>query len=129
MARGFGSKGGGSPRGSSGAGRNTRPSKGSGSGKPKGQIHSGKTVQYSIKDQSGSTKYIGTTDNPTRRASEHRQSGKIGQGDKLVVETRAISRSSAERVESAKLASHRQNHGKNPKHNTTNDGKFQPRLF
>ncbi len=158
MSRGFGSggfKGGGASRGGSGsrsAGGSRggsgssgsswsrgSPSRGSaekhGSGgkstaNPKGQVRDGKAVQYSIKDQKGSTKYIGTTNNPTRRASEHRESGKLGRGDKLVVETRPVTRTSAEKVEKAKLSSHRQQHGKNPKDNTTNDGKFhQPKLF
>ena len=158
MARGFGSggfKGGGASRGGSGsrgAGGSRGGSGSSGSGwsrggpsrgnaekhgsggrsttNPKGQVRDGKAVQYSIKDQKGNTKYIGTTNNPTRRASEHRESGKLGRGDKLVVETRSVTRTSAEKVEKAKLSSHRQQHGKNPKYNTTNDGKFhQPKLF
>ena len=53
----------------------------------KGQVKSRKAVQYSIKDRKGKTKYIGTTNNPTRRAAQHRKTGKLGQGDKLVVET------------------------------------------
>lgn len=57
-------------------------------------------------------------------------SGKLGHKDNLVVETKPIPRASAERVEAAKLKSHRQRHGHNPRHNTTNDGKFhQPPLF
>lgn len=119
MARGY--RGGGGARRSAGS----RGSSGSGTGtQRKGQIKSGKTVQYSIKDQKGSTKYIGTTNNPSRRASEHRETGKLARKDKLVVETRAISRKSAESVERGKLASFRKEHGRNPKHNTTNDGKF-----
>ncbi len=98
--------------------------------KPRGQVRDGKVVQYSIKDQKGRTKYIGTTNNPNRRASEHRESGKLGRGDRLVVETNPIPRASAEKVENGKLNSHRVKYGRNPKHNTTNDGKFhQPRLF
>ncbi len=93
-------------------------------GSPKGQIRSGKKIQYSIKNSKGDTKYIGTTNNPSRRADEHRKAGKLGRGDKLVVETRAISRESAERVEKAKLASFRKQRGRNPKHNKTNDGRW-----
>ena len=104
--------------------------KGVSTGKPKGQIRDGKAVQYSIKDSKGRTKYIGTTNNPSRRATEHRESGKLGRGDKLVVETKPVARTSAENVEKGKLYSHRQQHGRNPKHNRTNDGKFhQGRLF
>ena len=99
-------------------------SKSSGGSKLKGQVGSGKVVQYSIKNSKGATTYVGSTNNPTRRAGEHRDSGKIGPGDKLVVETKAISRRSAEKVESAKLGSHRRSQGSNPKHNVTNDGKF-----
>ena len=94
------------------------------SARPKGQIKFGKTVQYVIVNGKGEPKYIGTTNNPSRRAAEHRKTGKLGNGDKLVVQTRAVSRESGERVEAAKLASHRRQHGGNPKHNTTNDGKY-----
>ncbi|MDE2781011.1 MAG: GIY-YIG nuclease family protein, partial [Chloroflexota bacterium] len=98
--------------------------------RPKGQVRDGKAVQYSIKDVKGRTKYIGTTNNPTRRAGEHRESGKLKNTDKLVVETRPIHRGKAERVEAAKLQSHRKAHGHNPKHNVTSDGQFhQPPLF
>ncbi|MYE54268.1 MAG: GIY-YIG nuclease family protein [Chloroflexi bacterium] len=38
-------------------------------------------VQYSIKNRRGSTKYIGTTNNPRRRAAEHINSGKLRRGD------------------------------------------------
>lgn len=147
MARGFGTGGyggrGSSSRGGNGAKGNSRGngssrtgSRSAGSrstgiaGKPKGQVRDGKAVQYSIKDAKGNTKYIGTTNNPTRRAGEHRESGKLKGKDKLVVETRAIDRSKAERVEAGKLRSHRQSQGGNPRHNVTNDGKFhQPPLF
>jgi predicted GIY-YIG superfamily endonuclease len=148
MARGFGSgssgsrsrggsrgnngtRGGSRTYSSSPAGRSARSSSTkSNLAKPKGQIRDGKAVQYSIKDQKGNTKYIGSTNNPTRRESEHRESGKVGRKDKLVVETRPVSRPSAEKVEKAKLRSHRQQHGKNPRHNTTNDGQFhQPQLL
>lgn len=147
MARGFGSSnrsgtGNGSRssygvRSSSGGRGTSRSSKSSSvtrsysqGAKPNGQVRQGKTVQYSIKDRKGNTKYIGSTNNPTRRAAEHRESGKLGRNDKLVVETKPIPRTSAERVEAAKLRSHRQTHGRNPKHNATNDGKFhQPPLF
>ena len=96
------------------------------SNRPKGQVRSGKTVQYSIKDKQGDTKYVGTTNNPTRRAAEHRASGKLQPSEKLVVETRAIDRQKAEKVEAAKLASHRRQKGANPARNRTNDGKYHP---
>ena len=146
MARGFGTGGyggrGSSSRGGNGAKGNSRGnasrtgSRSAGSrstgtaGKPKGQVRDGKAVQYSIRDSKGNTKYIGTTNNPARRAGEHRESGKLKGKDKLVVESRAIDRSKAERVEAAKLSSHRQSQGGNPRHNVTSDGKYhQPPLF
>ena len=90
-------------------------------------MKSGKAVQYAIKDRQGKSTYYGTTNNPRRRAAEHRKSGKLGKGDRLVVETRAIHRKSAEKVEAAKLASHRRQHRRNPIHNTTKDGKYHQR--
>ena len=114
----------GSYRGGARRGFSGRSSGNGKSAQPKGQIKSGKTVQYSIKNRKGSTTYVGSTNNPTRRAAEHREAGKLSRGDKLVVETRAIPRKSAERVEAAKLASYRRRYGTNPKHNTTKDGKF-----
>ena len=122
---GYSGTGGKANRGPSHAGNSSpRPGTRGNAGKPKGQVKDGKTVQYSIKGPKGSTKYIGTTNNPSRRASEHRESGKLGRNDKLVVETKPIPRSSAERVEAAKLRSYRDRHGRNPRHNATNDGKF-----
>ena len=81
-------------------------------------------MQYAIKDSDGNTKYLGTTNNPRRRAAEHRDTGKLGAGDKMEVQTRAVSRGAAESVERGRLASHRNRHGGNPEHNATNDGKF-----
>lgn len=119
MPRGF-SKGRGSRRGRSSTGGNR-------SSRQKGQVKNGKSVQYSIEGADGKTKYIGTTNNPSRRAGQHKKSGKLGSGDRLVVETRPTSRSKVERVEKAKLKSFRQNNGRNPQHNVTNDGKYHPR--
>ena len=98
--------------------------RGSAAGGRKGQIKSGQAVQYAIKDSDGNTKYLGTTNNPRRRAAEHRDTGKLGAGDKMEVQTRAVSRGAAESVERGRLASHRNRHGGNPEHNATNDGKF-----
>ena len=124
MPRGYGYRRGGARRSSGGRGSARRSSGGGGAGRSRGRIRSGKVVQYSIKDRRGNTKYVGTTNNPRRRAAEHREAGKLGRGDRFVVETRAISRKSAERVERGKLASFRRRHGRNPRHNTTNDGRF-----
>lgn len=122
MAGGYrGGNGKSSPR--VGSGGRSSP-KASSSGKPKDQVSSGKVVQYSIKNKKGSPTYVGATNYPTRRAGEYRESGKMAPGDKLVVETRTVSRAAAEKVEAAKLSSHRCSHGSNPKHNVTRDGKY-----
>lgn len=131
MARRYGSREGyrgGARRNSGARGSARRNSGGRGTGRSKGRIRAGKAVQYSIRDRRGNTKYVGTTNNPRRRSAEHRKSGKLGYGDSLVVETKAISRKSAESVERGKLASFRKRHGRNPRHNTTSDGRFHGRL-
>ena len=123
MPRGSSSRGSGSSRSGSGRGGSSNRSSA-----PKGQIRGGKKVTYSVKDQSGKTRYIGSTNNPSRRADEHRESGKMQPGDRLEVQTRPISPQDAARVEAAKLSSHRQQHGgRNPQRNHTNDGKFHKR--
>ena len=48
-------------------------------------------------------------------------------GDRFQVQSRATSREKAESLETGRLRGHRQTHGSNPKHNTTNDGKYHPR--
>ena len=124
MARGIRSGlrgGGGRSKVGNGAGRTSSRN---GRASSKGQVKGGKAVQYAIKDSKGKPKYYGTTNNPRQCAAEHKQSGKLGKGDKLVVQTKAVSRKSAEKVEAAKLGSHRRQYGRNPKHNTTGDGKY-----
>lgn len=96
-------------------------------GRPKGQVKDGKAVQYAITDKNGQTKYIGTTNNPRRRAVEHRESGKMKQGDKMQVQSRAISRQKAEQLEGGRLKGHRRETGSNPERNTTNDGRYHHR--
>lgn len=113
------------PRSGSGRGGGSRSG-----GRPqsrKGQIKGGKAVQYAIKGEDGQTKYLGSTNNPTRRASEHQKSGKMRPGDNLEVQSRAISRRKAEQLESGRLKGHRRTAGSNPQHNTTNDGQYHPR--
>ncbi len=113
----WGYRGGGRSRSSSRGGR-----------RPKGQVRSGKSVQYSITSSGGRKKYYGVTNNPSRRAEQHRRSGKLASGDRFRVETRPVTRKKAEQVESAKLASHRRSHrGRNPEHNTTRSGQFEGR--
>ena len=48
----------------------------------------------------------------------------MGAGDRLVVETKAVSRRDAQKVEAAKIRAYRHKHGANPTHNKTNDGQF-----
>ena len=95
MARG--SSRGGNSRGSSGRQQSSGNSKPSGRSTtaPKGQIKDGKAVQYAVKDKTGETKYIGSTNNPTRRAGQHQQSGKMQPGDSLEVQSKPISQQQA----------------------------------
>ena len=129
MARGSSRGGGFRPggRSQSGAGRSGRGGGSLPQRQPKGQIKRGKVVQYAIKGENDQTKYIGSTNNPTRRSAEHRESGKMRSGDKLEVQSRPISRGKAEQLESGRLKDHRRTHGDNPQLNTTNDGQYRPR--
>ena len=125
MARGSSRGGGSSPRSSgrpqsSGRGRPAGHSKAA----PKGQIKDGKAVQYAIKGKTGETKYIGSTNNPTRRAAQHQQSGKMKRGDRLEVQSKPVSRQQANSLEAGRLSGHRKAHGGNPERNHTNDGQY-----
>ena len=124
MARGYrrgGSRSGGRSR-SSGTQRG-----GSRRQTQEGQVKDGKVVQYAVKDKNGKTTYIGSTNNPARRAAQHKASDKMRRGDTLEVQSRPITRGKAERLESGRLKGHRQQHGRNPQHNATNDGQYHPR--
>ena len=101
--------------------------KGSRKQRPKGQLKGGSVVQYAVKSKNGKTTYIGSTNNPTRRASEHRKSGKMRRGDKMEVQSRALPRDKAERLERGRLKGHRRAHGRNPQHNKTSDGQYHLR--
>ena len=105
-------------RGSGGRGPHRSPAR------PKGQVQRGKTVQYAIKGPDGTTKYVGTTNNPRVRAAQRQESGKLAPGDRLQVQTKPIPRPAAERVEAARIGAHRRQNGANPQHNKTNDGKY-----
>ncbi len=92
------------------------------------QIKDSKAVQYRLVDKQGNTKYIGMTNNPAARQIEHLQSGKMKAGDRMEIQSRAVDRNKAERLESGRLHGHRQsNQGKNPSGNKTRDGKYTPR--
>lgn len=67
--------------------------------------------------------YVGITNNPRRRAAQHRRSGKRG---RLQVETGGMSREKARRWEGAKLARFRKkNKGRNPLYNETRSGDWK----
>ena len=107
-----------------GGGNYRRRANNSRSPRPKGQIKQGKSVQYKIESPSGETTQIGVTNNPRRRAAEHQRSDKMRKGDKIKIETKPVSRKTAERIETRKLSEYRAKHGRNPRHNKTNDGKY-----
>ena len=65
-------------------------------------------------------KYVGVTNNPGRRAAQHKSDGKVG---KMHVETPPKTRAEAQTWERRKLATHRRYHkGKNPPQNKTRNG-------
>ena len=75
---------------------------------------------YALEEGKGRITYYGVTNDPPRRATEHKQDGKRG---KLKVKTRPMSRAYARRWETGKIAGHRKTHrGKNPVHNKTRSG-------
>ena len=75
---------------------------------------------YTLRSRRGRVKYVGITNNPRRRAAQHRRSGKRG---KMRVETGPLSRRRARRWEGARLARHRRKTGgRNPRYNKTRDG-------
>ena len=82
---------------------------------------SGKGVQgYTLRGKNGKVNYVGTTNNPSRRAGEHSDEGKPG---KLHPETAPMSRKAAESWEKNRLDTYRDNHGgKNPPQNKTKNG-------
>jgi predicted GIY-YIG superfamily endonuclease len=83
-----------------------------------------KKVTYKlVKD--GKAKYIGTTNNPSRRNKEHSKSGK--RYDYLEVTSPRVNKKEAERRETRNLSSYKKATGKKPKYNKTSDGKFKKR--
>ena len=81
-------------------------------------------VVYSLFN-SGKRTYVGTTNNPKRRASQHRRSGKLSSGGTFKMESRRMSRRSAENLEARKILDYRNRTGKLPKNNKTSDGRFR----
>ena len=96
--------------GSSRGGRGRSPSGGSRS----------KARGYTLRGKNNRINYVGITNNPGRRASEHKQAGKSGE---MKVETRKMPRTAAHNWEQSRLDTYRGNHGgKNPSQNRTRSG-------
>ena len=75
---------------------------------------------YTLRGRNGRINYVGVTNNPGRRAIEHRQDGKRGC---MEVETLPMSPEAARRWEASRLATYRGYHGgKNPPQNKTWSG-------
>ena len=91
----------------------------------RGHRHGKRTTQdkaqvYTIRGRNNRINYVGSTNNPTRRAKEHERAGKRG---RLVVETKPMSRPAARRREAKRLADYRKRHqGRNPRDNRTRSG-------
>ncbi|MCY3910984.1 MAG: hypothetical protein OXF99_05690 [bacterium] len=73
---------------------------------------------YSLRSWDGQTRYVGITNSPDRRETQHHRDGKSG---RLVVETKGMSRQQARRWETGRLADHR-HRGRNPRYNKTDTG-------
>lgn len=80
---------------------------------------------YSIYDSRGKRTYVGTTNNPRRRAAEHARSGKLTKRGKFAVESKHTARSSAESLEARKIQGYRRRTGRLPKYNKTPDGQYR----
>ena len=77
-------------------------------------------VGYTLRDSRGRVTYVGVTNNPRRRAAEHRRSGKRGS---MRVETGRRSTGSARSWEARRLAMYRQrDRGRYPLYNKTRTG-------
>ena len=74
------------------------------------------THRYELRDRSGQVVYVGITNNPERRAEQHRDEGK--RFFALYTVGPRVTRESAEDWEEDRLAAYRRNHGgKNPRYN------------
>jgi len=78
------------------------------------------TVTYDLK-KGNEIVYRGTTNDTERRESEHCESGK--KFDKMVITSRKMTESGAQKKESEMLKTYRNGHsGSNPKYNKSDDG-------
>ena len=91
------------------------------------KMRKNQAVVYSIYDSRGKRTYIGSTNNPRRRAAQHARSRKLPRGSKLVVESAPMPRKSAQRLESQKLRGYRRRMHRLPRHNQTADGQYRHR--
>lgn len=117
-----------------GTSRSGRPSSGKGASRGGSQNggtrssgnKSSKGVRvYSLYDSKGKRTYVGSTNNPARRASEHAKTGKLPKGGKLKVESKSMSRQAAQRLEARKIQGYRQRTGSLPKFNRTANGQYR----
>ena len=94
-----------------------------GRGKPSSGGSRGKAQGYTLRGKNNQIKYVGITNNPGRRASEHKAEGKSGD---MNVETRKMARPAARKWEQKRLDTYRDNHGgKNPSQNRTRNGDWK----
>ena len=84
-------------------------------------------VAYSIYNSRGKRIYVGSTNNPGRRASQHARDGKLPRGGELVVESRPMSRDAAQQLEARKIQGYQSRTGGLPRHNRTSDGQYHHR--
>ena len=84
-------------------------------------------VVYSTYDSKGKRMYVGSTNDPKRRATQHIRTGKLAKGGKLVVEPKRMSRKAAERLEAKKIRGYKRRTGRLPEYNKTADGQYHHR--
>ena len=78
---------------------------------------------YTLRGRNGRVRYFGVTNNPSRRAAQHKHDGKTG---KMHVEKTYVKRTDALKWERQKLAAYRRRHGgKNPPLNKTRSGSWE----
>ena len=87
----------------------------------------GDVVAYSIYNSRGKRTYVGSTNNPERRAAQHAKNGKLKRGSKMVVESKPMSRKAAERLEAKKIEGYRRRTGQLPRTTKTSDGQYHHR--
>lgn len=103
------------------ASRGSGGSRGGRGKSPSGGGSRSKAQGYTLRGKNNQIKYVGITNDPGRRATEHKAEGKSGA---MKVETPKMSRPAAHKWEQKKLGTYRGNNGgKNPPQNKTRNGK------